>query len=267
MKLFGQNKEIARGFNVTVEADSVDSPMVIYGGAGTAILFTTEIEKYGRVTFEGLDALKVCRGENCPYENDWKKGSPYRWVSKVENSLWLTERHAYESKYYKHAYEFGGDVDEMLSDYSHYLFSFHDEFVEAISSGVWFEESETPFTERELTEGHPFLPLPMESMEFIKAHEIKCQVRLTQLSDSQLIENANYCSQPIMEFAPELDGSASVSMCLRLRKRNGKVCSILDKSFGGETAVFDGIAKLEDVKPHIESWLCGIRERRREMGK
>ena len=267
MSLSDQNKEIARGFNVPVNADSVDSPKVIYGETGAVILFTTENEKYGLVTFEGFDAIKICRGEYDPFENDWKEGSPYCWVSKIENSSWLIERHAYESRYYKNAYGFGGDVDEMLTDYSHYRFSFHDEFVEVIASGVWFEESETPFSENELTKGHPFLPLSTDGMELLSAHEIKCQVRISQLSESQLLENIKYCSQPIMEFAPELDGSVSASMFLILRLRNGKVCSILDKTFGGEVAVFDGIARIEDVKPHVEFWLHDIRERRREMGK
>lgn len=267
MNILSKKKEIARGFKVPVDADSVDSPKVVYGEDGAVILFTTEDEKYGRITFEGFDSLKVCRGEYCPYEDDWKEDTPYRWVSKVDNSLWLFERHVYESRYYKNAYGFGGDVDEMLSDYSHYLFSFHDQFVEVIASGVWFEKSETPFIEGELTEGHPFLPIIPARVETISAGDLVCQVRLTSMNESQLLENINYCSQPVMELALELDGSASVDMLLRLRIRNGKVCSILDRRFCGEAAVFDGIANIEDIKPYVKSWLCGISERRREMDK
>lgn len=267
MNIFGTTKEIARGFSVPVEADSVDCPEIVYGPSITAIYFATDDEKYCRATFEGFDSMKVCRGEYCPYDDDWEEGSPYCWVSKVENSSWLIERHAYESSHYKDAYGFGGNVDEMLTDFSHYLFCFHDQFIEVIASGVWFEVSDEPFSGNELTEGHPFLPLPKKGMEYIEAHDLLCQVRLTPLDKSVLVENAKYSSQPIMEFAPELDGEASVSISLILKYRSNKLCSVLTKQFGGQLALFEGIASISDVKPYIETWLGEVRDRRREMGK
>lgn len=261
------NPEIARGFRVPVDADSVDSPRVIYGESGVSILYTTADEKYGRVVFEKLDSIKVSRGEYCPYEDDWVDGSPFYWVSKVDNSSWLKERHGYESDHYGRAYEFGRDVDEMLTDYSHYLFSFHDQFVEVIASGLWFEESEVPFKEGVLSGNHPFAPLSREGAKIIEAHELECEVRFTNLNEEQLLENTKYCSQTLMEFAPILDGSISVSMALTLRNRGGRLCSILDRYIGGELAIFEGIANLEDVKPYIEKRLGEIKKRRRELGR
>ena len=168
----GKRKEIARGFSVPVNADLVDSPEVVYGQSITAIYFTTEDEKYCRATFENIDSIRMCRGEHCPYENSWVEGEPYYWVCKVENSSWLIERHKYESKYYKQAYNFGGDVDEMLTEFSHYLLNFHDEFVEILAAGLWFEISDEPFTGSEPTHDHPLMPLPEEGMDYLDAHDL-----------------------------------------------------------------------------------------------
>lgn len=49
------------------------------------------------------------------------------------------------------AYEWTGDVDEMLRDFSHYVFRFHDQFVEALSSGIWFETFEHSIDDAELS--------------------------------------------------------------------------------------------------------------------
>lgn len=267
-KILGNKiKEVAIGFEVPVEADPVDRPKVIYNPPSTAIYFTNDNEEFARVTFEKLDSIRVCRGEFPPYEDNWEENAPYCWVSKVVNSSWLISRHAYESEHYKNAYEFGGDADEMLTDYHHYLFSFHDEYVEVLASGVWFEVSKEPFEDNELQEGHPFLPLAKENSTSFKAHGITCEVRRSTVPESTLIERANLCSQPLFEFAPELDGAASTGIYLHLRNKNGKLYSILSKNFGGKIAEFDGFATLDDVKSQIVKWLSEISDRRREMGK
>jgi hypothetical protein len=56
----------------------------------------------------------------------------------------------YENKHYGKSHEFGGNVNEMLTDLKHYLFSFHDQFMEIIARGFWFEESEQIGTENQL---------------------------------------------------------------------------------------------------------------------
>lgn len=59
----------------------------------------------------------------------------------IENSSWQKECFDYENKYYGSAYEFGGDVKEMITDLKHYLFSSHDQFTEVIARRFWFEEA------------------------------------------------------------------------------------------------------------------------------
>jgi hypothetical protein len=104
---------------------------VLYGEGPVVILYpAAEGEQWVRVTFEGLDSLRVCRGEYVPYE---ELPGKYSAVYLVENSAWLRERHAYEAEHYRGSYEFGGDVDELLTDFQHYLFKFHDQYVEVLA--------------------------------------------------------------------------------------------------------------------------------------
>jgi hypothetical protein len=141
--LVGTN-EIAYGLRVPLTADSVESPIVNYGGERTCIHFLTDDEvSWGRVTFEGLDSLKVSRGEYEPFPAAPGEEETFYWVTTISNSTWLRERYEYEKRYYCSCYNFGGDVNEMLADYSHYVFSFHDEFVEVLAAGIWFESANT----------------------------------------------------------------------------------------------------------------------------
>ena len=137
------------GIAVPVLADSVEGPTVAYGAGPASINFVTQDERWGRVTFEKLDSLRVSRGEYEPYPSDWKEGDPVHWVSVVAPSPWLRERYGYEKRHYSQAYEFGGDVDEMLRDFSHYVFSFHDQFVEVLCAGIWFESADGCIGNRE----------------------------------------------------------------------------------------------------------------------
>ena len=65
----------------------------------------------------------------------------------------------------------------MMTDFKHYLFSFHDQFIEVIARGFWFEKSETPLFGKKLMEGHPFLPLSEKNAEKITAHSLTAQIR------------------------------------------------------------------------------------------
>jgi hypothetical protein len=265
--MFKTIKELALGFDVQVIADPILSPKVVYEESMTAIYFEDEEAQNCRITFERLDSIRVCRGEYCPYDSDWRKDSPYLWVSKVQNSKWLKERYQYESKNYKNAYGFGASVDEMITEYSHYLFSFHDEYIEVLAAGIWLEKSQEKLNANELSKGHPFLPLDHTNMEIIDAHGIVCHIWKNSTAVDQIVQNAKYCSQCLMEFAPELDGSISTSIYLSLRYRNDELCSVLTKNFGGELANFKGVAKLDDVRSYIEEWLREVSQRRKAMKK
>jgi len=83
----------------------------------------------GRVTFEGLDAVRAARGDMLPYRLGSSAGKP-RWVFSVEGSSWLDERHDYEVRQYS---------TPLTGTHQHFVFAFHDEFVEAIAEGIWLD--------------------------------------------------------------------------------------------------------------------------------
>lgn len=259
--------EIAKGIILPIVADFVLSPDVFYGDELTGIYFQTEDEQFGRITFENLDALKICRGENLPFTDNWVEGQEYTWVYKIENSKWLKERFEYESENYGSSYEFGGNVNEMLTDFSHYIFKFHDQFIEVIARGFWFEKDKTSLFKRELQEGHPFLNLPDSNIQKFISHHLTCQVRTNTKSQDEIVSDAKFCSQKLLQFALELEGKASIDNSLILSYRNGKLISSLRGYFGKQIVEFDGIAKLEDVKPYIENYSKEVYERRKLMGK
>lgn len=259
--------EIAKGIIIPVIADFVLSPDVLYSDELTGIYFQTEDEQYGRITFENLDAMKICRGENLPFTDNWEEGQEYPWVYKIENSKWLKERFDYENENYGSSYEFGGNVNEMLTDFSHYVFKFHDQFIEVIARGFWFEQDKTSLFKRELQIGHPFLNLPDNNLEKFVSHNLTCQVRTNSTPQDKLVSDAKFCSQKLMEFALELDGKASVDNSLILSYRNGKLISSLRGFFGKQIVEFEGLAKLTDVKPYIEKYIGEVYERRKAMGK
>lgn len=259
--------EIAKGIRIPVIADFVLSPDVFYSDHLTGIYFQTEDDNFGRITFENLDALKVCRGELLPYKDDWNQNERYPWVFKVENSKWQAERYKYEKKHYGSSYEFGGNVDEMKTDFSHFVFKFHDEFVDVIARGFWYEQSASRLFKKKLQEGHPFLHLPDTNVERLTAHSLTCQIRRNPKSNEELILNAALCSQKIMQFALELKGKPTVDYTLILSYRNGKLISSLRGYFGTQIVEFDGVATLEDVKPYIEQYMLEVYERRKAKGK
>jgi hypothetical protein len=257
-----------RGIAVPVEADSVDAPIVTYGDGPTSINFVTSDQRWGRVTFEKLDSIRISRGEYEPYPSDWNQGDPLHWVSVVSPSPWLRERYEYEKEHYGRAYEFGGDVDEMLRDYSHYVFTFHDQFVEVLCAGIWFETAEECIGARELSANHPLHDLPPPpDLDFFKAYGITCQIRRNARPIDEILKDAELCSQKLLQFAAVLEGSASVSWTLALRVRDGRVRSYLKSYFGRVEESYDGIATLEDVRPRLQEWLRQVNERRRQMGK
>ena len=258
--------EISKGLYIPIEADSVLSPQIYYGDPLPAIYFDTSDEKYGRITFEKLDSLKVSRGEYSPYQYEISQDCPYCWVRIVEDSNWLKERFNYENMYYGSSYEFNGDVNEMLIDYKHYVFKFHDEFIEAIAKGIWFEENSESLFGKGLSIGHPFLSIPESSMVRFDAYGLTCQARINTKDEKELMLNSVFCSQKLMQFALELENT-SINNTLSLMCRNNKYISILSGYFGNKEIEFDKIPRLEEVKPYIESYMKEVAQRRKSMGK
>lgn len=202
-----------------------------------------------------------------PYEHESSVYERGAWVFKIDNSKWLAERFKYENEHYGNSYQFNGDVNEMLTDFNHYLFSFHDQFVEVIAKGFWFEKNMESLFGRELTPGHPFLPLPQEGAEILMAHNLTCQVRSNKQPMNEIAANAKFCPQKLFEFALELDSRASVNHTVTLVSRQGKLISQLNGYFGNSEIEFEGIATLAQVRPYIENYLLEVAGRRKKMGK
>jgi hypothetical protein len=210
----------------------------------------------------------VSRGEYEPFPSAPGEEHSFHWVTTISNSVWLQERYEYEKKHYSNAYNFGGDVEEMLTHYDHYVFSFHDQFVEAIAAGIWFETDDSMLAERDLARDHPLRGLKdIEPSEKFEEAGITCQVRRNPLSEEELKGRALLCSQTVMEVAAELDGRVGVDWSVTLRSRNGACKAYLRDYFGNRVSTFDDIPELSLIRPAIDNWLREVRDRRRKMGK
>jgi hypothetical protein len=261
-------RPVARGLRVPLKADSVEGPVVTYGKGPAAINFLGDDGRWGRVTFEKLDAIRICRGEHDPYDRSAGDGGEWSWVSVVADSPWLRERFEYEKRHYENAYEFGGDVNEMIREFSHYVFHFHDQFVEALSAGIWFEVADAFIGDRDLDPMHPALYLPASTVaERFEAQGITCQVRRNPRAMAEILADAAFGSQKLLQIAAELDGSATPDWTLSVRVRGGRTESSLRSYFGKIEARYDGVPELDTVRPRIEAWLAEVRQRRMEMGK
>ena len=259
----------ARPLRVPVRADSVGAPVVVYDDMPRIEFLLDDETSWGRVLFEGLDAIRVCRGEHSPYEiSDVTEDERWPWVVRVRRSPWQLERHAYEAGHYRGAYEFGGDVDEMLRDFRHYVFLFHDQFVEVIARGIWFESSSQRLGAEPPSPDHPLLALPeSEVVQRVTAHGIVCQVRKNPKPLPELSDASELCSQVLYQFAAELDGNHSVSWTLRLRTDEGITKAQWCGYFGKVHEEFDRVPELGELLPRVDAWLGEVAERRRKMGK
>ena len=256
------------GIPVPFTADPVARPIVTYGDGPASIRFLTQDEEWARVTFEKLDSIRVSRGEYDPYPKERKAGEPLHWVSEVSPSPWLQERYEYEKTHYGQAYEWTGDVDEMLSDYSHYLFTFHDQFVEVLAAGIWFETFEDGIVTEERSVTHPLRDSPRPTQpDLLNIHGLAYEIWPNTQPSDRILEDAKLCSQKLLQFAPVLDGNARPGCTVSVRVRHGTVKSYLRKNFSSDLATFEGVAGLQDARPYVEEWLAQIAQRRREMGK
>lgn len=257
--------ELVKAIKIPIIPDSVLSPDIYYGNDITGIYFETCDNQFGRITFNNLDAIKVCRGEMLPYEYKWGTDERGTWVFRIENSKWLAERFNYEKEHYGDSYEYGGNVNEMLTDFTHYLFSFHDQFVEVIARGFWFEKSERSLFRQPLQLGHPFLNLPETDVKILEIEGVKCKLIFNPLSMDNLIKNSQYCPQPLIEIATEFDGKYSIRYILFIMQRQGKLISVWRQFLGRTIFEKDGVASFDDIKPFIDKEIFEIVERRKQI--
>jgi hypothetical protein len=259
--------ESAKGLIVPILNDYVLSPEVYYGDELTGMYFRTNDDQHGRITFHNLDSLKVSRGEQIPFDDDWEEGKEVSWVFKIPNSKWLHGRYKYEKEVYGSSYEFGGNVDEMLTDFNHFVFQFHDEFVEVLAKGFWWEKDEESLFKKPLQHGHPFLPLEEEEVKTLELYGIKCKVIFNELNVDTLVSNAEFCQQKLMEFQLELDGKYSITQTLSIFYREGKIFSSLKGFLGKPEFEKEGVATYDDVLSSFVKYVSEVSTRRKKMNK
>ena len=210
----------------------------------------------------------MSRGEYDPYPLATDEVQKFHWVKTISNSAWLQERYGYEKMYYGRSYNFDGNVEEMLSEFSHYVFSFHDQFIEVLASGIWFEFGDVMLGTRTPETDHPLAGLnQLKAFERFEAFGITCQLRRNPLSIEELEHRARLCSQTIFEIGAELDGKCNTSWRLTYRVRDGIGKSFLRGYFRNAVEKYEGIPSFSTIKPKIDQWLCDVRGRRQKMGK
>lgn len=228
---------------------------------------TSEEGGWIRTAFDRLDSLRVSRGEYSPYVSALG-AQTWEPLVVVRPSPWLAERHAYEKEHYSNAYNFGGDVDEMLTEFEHYVFHFHDQFVEVIAGGLHFDVRTTPPDDMTLLTRPGWTRLPETAhQEMWELSGIKLAIRKSGADLDAIVEASELCDQVIVEVSPQLDGRSSVSHSLCARTRDGKTVSRWRGYFGNAQRAYSGVPELDELRPLIEAYASEVRSRRDAMGK
>jgi hypothetical protein len=251
-------KPIQNGIVVPVVADTLEAPVIIYKSGFVALDFlSADGVTWWRVSFESLDALRVSKGEFEPYLSGQVNQEPNRWVSIVKDAPWLLERCEYDHEWYGGISNWSETVIEMVREFDHYVFTFHDEYVEVIARGFWIDELEgwTP-------EQVPFSDLSETAhVEKCQVHGISYEIRTNPKPMGELIEKSSFCSQNLFQFAVEIGGVFSVDWSVKLRTREGKLGSSLRNQFGGTEEIYKGVVTVDQVLPQIEKWIGIIASR------
>jgi hypothetical protein len=253
-------------FESPFQPDAVDSPLVVYPPQSAPWLTYPhrDGDHFVRASFDRWDALRVCRGEYPPSAISGGRSS----LRFIENSRWLRERYEYEWEHYgrNKQYAFGRNVDEMLEEFDHHVFLFHDEFVEVIAGGVSFETATTPFgLETPLVRlGLDELP-ETQTLERYEEHGLVVQIRRDPRPIADLVAASSLCDQSLFQVALELDGAARVSHRLTVRTRRGRTLSRWRSFFGRVDASFDGVVDdVATLRPMIARYADEVAERRRQ---
>ncbi|MFD0631665.1 hypothetical protein [Catenulispora yoronensis] len=257
-----------------MKADSVLSPRLAFGHLPlfpddedyppNAIYFSLLPDEggLGRVTFEDLDAVRGSRGEHLPYPRNVPLTAPVatrEWVFEVTDSPWLAERDAYENHHYR---------TPLLDTHQHYLFSFHDQFVEAIARGIWFDK---PDPDKPLvpSPAHPLAPFsqadPAET--YRSPSGVPWELRRSSKDEATLIRDSRLCSQRLYQFNLVLDGESREAASVWLRTSRGRTYSRMTRNWVGELTRRDGLAEYDDFLDEWERYTAEVADRRRSIGK
>jgi hypothetical protein len=246
--------------------DVVGCPEVHYGENGAFLDYLRQDEGWARVVFDRFDSLRICRGEHAPYPSTTPEH--YFMFGYVRPSSWVQERFAYENAHYGKSYEFGSDVGEMLHEFEHYVFMFHDQFVEVVAGGVHFDASDSQHVGTELFQRPAWAKLSESStIRRWDCSGLVFQVRSEERDEADIIEASVLCDQSIYQFALEFEGRASVGHALHVRTRDGVTRSRLRGYFGNTQREFEGVPSLDELRPFFEEHAAEVRARRVAMGK
>lgn len=178
----------------------------------------------------------------------------------MDESPWLAQRHKYETDVYS---------TPLLETYQHYVFEFHDQFIEAIAEGIWLDVADRsrPF---DRPAGHPFEQLPsgLPAQRFVSPSGIEWELRRSPRTDSELADGSHLCSQRVWQLDLILDGRTREGASIWLRSRNGLTTSRLVRPWRrGELARLEGLAQPSDFTEAWDACLAAIAERRHKMGR
>jgi hypothetical protein len=247
--------------NPRIKSGGLD-PFSADGGdqAYTAVYFeVTASGGLGRVTFEGLDAVRASRGEHLPFDYDHARLRHGDWVYVVDRSAWLQERHDYETRHY---------ATPLIETHRHYLFVFHDEFVEAIAAGIWLDLADraNPFA---TPISHPLRSFDVEipCRRFVSAGGLEWELRRSPRLDGDLIRDSRFCSQRVFQFNLVLDGDNREAASIWIRTVDDVLVSRISRPWVGEFGRVEGFAQPEDFSPQWEAYLDDVAQRRRQMRK
>jgi hypothetical protein len=253
----------AQPVEVPFEADPVLSPVVRHATGGwpdepefSTIIVPLKDDRLGRVTFETLDSLRVSRGELAPFPKEsWERGD---WVYTVQDSAWLAERHVYEWKHYQ---------TPLLEDYQHYLFEFHDEFVEAIAKGIWLDLPD-PSRMGSLPSDHPLVDMPSNWMVNREdSFGVVWELLKNPAAQEVLVHGSRLCSQKLYQFNLVFEGRSSASAAVRVRTTAGSTTTSLVRPWAGVSASWTDVPDLADIMPAWLRYVSEVAERRRAKGK
>lgn len=250
----------ARGIAVPLLPDYVGEPSLIFDEGIRCLLFPLHEDfageqHLGRVIFEGFDAIRWSRGEAAPYPDDALKSDAWTFV--VEDSDWLRERHAYKLRNYN---------TPLLDEYDHYVFRFHDQFVELIAEGIWFDN---PLASQGKVkpESHPALDLSASpECEAFSVDGMPCEVRFNPRPLEELLEDSKLGSQILFQYALAY-GAASPSYAARLRTRQGRSRTRLTAGlFMPALAEVLGVASEKEFRTTFAHYASEVVQRRHAMG-
>ena len=251
------------GFDPAFASDHVLSPALKYTQRSLILDYpSVDGTRWVRVAFDRCDSHRVSRGEHPPYPFHAVE-EQYSPFCVVRPSSWLKERYSYEREHYGPSY----NAEEMHAEFEHYLFSFHDEFVEVLAAGVHFEFQSTPVSSGDLSELPSWQRLPNEaSAKQIGDSQFPLLLRCSRQDRASILQNSVLAEQIYLQVDLDLDVlPRQPFLRVAVRTRDGETTSRLRHSGGKVSAEFAGFPSDQELREAINEEIETVRQRRRDM--